>query len=293
MSEFFRVFAEKFFEFINVLLSITPVDVIDILLMAFIIYKGIQLIRETRAEQLIKGILVLLLIFILVRAFELKYMSWILTNVFGQIVVAAVVIFQPEIRRLLERVGTSDLTGKGRLGMAEEGAEAVRACIAAVGKACQTLGESETGALIVFERKTALSEITETGTVVDASATPSLICNIFYPNTPLHDGAMLIRAGRVYAAGCILPLTEKEISRELGTRHRAAIGMSEISDSVVVVVSEETGTISVANNGVLTRGFNGETLAAELEAVMFGAQNAQTEARPWWKRIIGRGSGKD
>jgi diadenylate cyclase len=275
-------------EYINVVLSISPVVVIDIMLMAFIIYKGIQLIRETRAEQLIKGILVLVLIFILARSFRLKYISWILNNVFGQIVVAAVVIFQPEIRRLLERVGTSDLTGKGRLGLAENGGEAVRACIAAVSRACQEFSESETGALIVFERKTPLSEIADTGTVVDASAAFSLISNLFYPNTPLHDGAMLIRAGRVYAAGCILPLTEKEISRELGTRHRAAIGMSEISDSVVVVVSEETGTISVANNGVLTRGFNGGTLAAELEAVMLGAQSAQTEARPWWKRLTGR-----
>ena len=186
-----------------------------------------------------------------------------LSAVFGSAIIAFAIIFQPELRRLLERVGQTNF---GYSGSADE-REMV---LDAVDKICKAAGEmqkSKTGALIVFERKTQLGEIINTGTVVDAKVSVSMVNNIFYPKSPLHDGAVIVRDGRIYAAACILPLTSNtEISSKLGTRHRAAIGMSENSDAIVLVVSEETGTISIAYNGTIKRDYNVATAYDEIKS---------------------------
>lgn len=271
-------------QIIVVFSTINLVDVLDIIAVAFIIYKGIQLVRETRAQQLLKGIVILLVIFLLAQWLDMVSLSWLLTKLFDYAIIAVVVIFQPEIRRALERMGRSNLSSFGLNQTPDERRQRMQECIEAVCKASQSMQDQKVGALMVFERGTPLGDIINTGTVVDAAPTQPLICNIFYPKSPLHDGAMILRAGRVHAAGCILPLTPNtDLSRELGTRHRAAIGMSENSDAVVVVVSEETGNISIAVNGVLTRGFNGVTLRAQLESYLL-AEDGETDRR----RFLGR-----
>lgn len=215
---------------------------------------------------------------------DMVSLSWLLTKLFDYAIIAVVVIFQPEIRRALERMGRSNLSSFGLNQTPDERRQRMQECIDAVCKASQSMQDQKVGALMVFERGTPLGDIVNTGTVVDAAPTQPLICNVFYPKSPLHDGAMILRAGRVHAAGCILPLTPNtDLSRELGTRHRAAIGMSENSDAVVVVVSEETGNISIAVNGVLTRGFNGVTLRAQLESYLL-AEEDEADRR----RFLGR-----
>lgn len=252
-------------QIVGVFSTINVVDVLDIIAVAFIIYKGIQLVRETRAQLLLKGIVILLVIFLLAQWLDMVSLTWLLTKLFDYAIIAVVIIFQPEIRRALERMGRSNLSTFGFSQSPDERRLHMQECIEAACKASQTMQDQKVGALMVFERSTPLGEIINTGTVIDAAPTQPLICNVFYPKSPLHDGAMILRAGRVHAAGCILPLTPNtDLSRELGTRHRAAIGMSENSDAVVVVVSEETGNISIAVNGVITRGFNGVTLRAQL-----------------------------
>ncbi len=231
-------------------------DAIDILIVAFVIYKAIGFFKETRAKVLIKGLLLLLGIWFVAQWFDLISIKWLLMKFFDYAIIAVAIIFQPELRHALERVGHSKL---GNLGVVQNTAdtEAVKKSVDEVCKACATMQEQKIGALIVFERSTPLGEVTETGTTVDAAVSQELVGNIFYPKSPLHDGGMIIRDCRVAAAGCILPLTaNNELSKELGTRHRAAVGMSESSDAVVVVVSEETGVISVCINGTITRNFN-------------------------------------
>lgn len=277
-------------QIVGVFSTINIVDLLDIIAVAFIIYKGIQLVRETRAQQLLKGIVILLVIFLLAQWLDMVSLTWLLTKLFDYAIIAVVIIFQPEIRRALERMGRSNLSGAfGFSQSPDERRKRMQECIEAVCKASQTMQDQKVGALMVFERSTPLGEIINTGTVVDAAPTPPLICNVFYPKSPLHDGAMILRAGRVHAAGCILPLTPNtDLSRELGTRHRAAIGMSENSDAVVVVVSEETGNISIAVNGVITRGFNGITLRAQLDTYLLDSDE-ETDRRRLLRRFRKRG----
>lgn len=226
-------------------------DIVDILLIAFIIYKAIGFLRETRAGQLVKGIAVLLIMYIFANVFELAVLRWLLSAIVNSAIVALAIIFQPELRRILERVGQVKL-GHSQTADGEEAV--ILNAIDSICKAAGSMQESKTGALIVFECKTQLGEIINTGTIVDAKATSSIVNNIFFPKSPLHDGAVIIRDGRVYAAGCILPLTQSTaFSSKLGTRHRAAIGMTENSDAIVLIVSEETGIISIAHNGNITR----------------------------------------
>lgn len=243
-----------------------PLDIIDILVIAFIIYKAIGFLRESRAGQLVKGILILLFVYVIADWWELAILKWTLSNVMGSAIIAAAVIFQPELRRILEKVGRTDLR-RGRLIDGEE--SEIAKCIDKICRAAGNMQEKKIGALIVFERKTQLGEIIGTGTVIDAQPSFSIVNNVFFPKSPLHDGAMIIRDGRVYAAGCILPLTQREdISAQLGTRHRAAIGMTENSDAVVLVVSEETGIISIVSNGVITRNYNSASACAELKRMI-------------------------
>lgn len=237
-------------------------DVIDIIVIAYLIYKALQFLRETRAGQLAKGIFVLIAVYLIAKWFDLAVLRWVLTVVFNSAIVALAVIFQPELRRMLEKIGQINL-GANQVLDSEE--ERTKAALDSICKAAGNMKDSKTGALIVFERKTQLGEIINTGTLIDAKPSVSMVCNIFYPKSPLHDGAVVVRDGRLYAAGCILPLTQSNhLSSHLGTRHRAAIGMTENSDAVVLVVSEETGNISIAYNGKITRNYTAATAYAEL-----------------------------
>lgn len=259
--------------FLGVMKTFGVTDVLDVTIVAFIIYSLIKLIRETRAEQLVKGILILLLGYVLAYQLHLRMLTTCLDNFFQFGVLALLVVFQPELRSALEQIGRSEIKGHLILGAyikdEEKHIETVRQTIDAVVVAAQNFHESKTGALIVFERKTKLLDIMDTGTLIKAKASPALIGNIFYNKAPLHDGAMIIRDGVIYAAGCILPLTKNEsVDINLGTRHRAAMGMSENSDALVLVVSEETGSISIAMGGILTRNYTSKTLREELERIL-------------------------
>lgn len=247
-------------------------DIIDILVIAFLIYKAIEFLRETRAGQLVKGIVFLIALYAFAIVFKLAVLRWLLSAVFGSALVAIVIIFQPELRRLLERVGQtrfSNLQTGGR------DSEVVVEAVAKICKAAEQMQKTKTGALIVFERKTQLGDIINTGTVVDATVSESLVNNIFFPKSPLHDGAVIVRGDRIYAASCILPLTQSTVfSSQLGTRHRAAIGMTENSDAIVLIVSEETGIISIAFNGQITRNHTAESALEEIKEKLV-SENAQ------------------
>ena len=259
--------------FIALMNTFRLTDVLDIAAVSFIIYSVIKLVRETRAEQLVKGIIILIIAFALSFQFNLKMLSSLFSSFFQFSVLAVLILFQPELRRALEQMGRSKL-GKYWTNLAstpaeEETVKHTRACIDSVVDVCDMFHKTKTGALIVFERQTKLGEIVNTGTVLNAIPSTPIIGNIFFNKAPLHDGAMVVRDGMVYAAGCILPLTKNDqVSIDLGTRHRAALGISEYSDAVIVIVSEETGTISIAVNGVLTRDYTKETLKGELEALL-------------------------
>lgn len=232
------------------------IDAVDIIFVAVLLYLIIRVLRETRAIQLVKGLIFLAVIYFLVTFLGMGASSYILKIIFANILIIIVILFGPEIRNILEQMGKgatrNSLKAILHSGMAVEIAE-IQKAIDATCKACTEMADSKTGALIVFENETLLGNVINSGTVVDADATRELIENIFYPKAPLHDGAMIIRDGKIYAAGCILPLTNENVSSSLGTRHRAAIGVTQQSDAIVFVVSEETGHISVAQNGTLTQ----------------------------------------
>lgn len=234
------------------------IDLLDVVLVAFVIYVVINFIRGTRAFQLAKGVLFLAIIYFLVSLFEMRASEFILTFVFSNLFMILVVIFSPEIRHALETMGRGSasifnifsLKNKDDFKLQED----IKNSINSVCKACADMSDKQIGALIVFERETLLGEISKTGTAIDAIVTTELIGNIFFPKAPLHDGATIIKDGRVVSAGCFLPLSNNNrFSSDLGTRHRAAVGMSESSDAIVIVVSEETGGISVAEKGYLKR----------------------------------------
>lgn len=239
----------------NVIQSITFMDIIDILLMSYLVYLLIKLVRETRAGQLIKGILFIIAAYIISSQLGLKAISYIIKSTLDVGLLALLIMFQPEIRRALEKAGRTKV-GINFLSFGENSDETSRwnTAIEAICDACVDLSATKTGALIVIERQTKLGEQVENGTVLNAVPSKELFGNIFFKNTPLHDGAVIIRDGMVLAAACFLPKPQKEelINKKLGSRHRAAIGMSENSDAIVIVVSEETGHISIAENGGLT-----------------------------------------
>lgn len=256
MAEFFM---ELFEQIKRALLSFNGIsDLLDVLLVAFVIYSAIKLIRETRAFQLAKGVLLLAVIYLVVTLFEMQASEFILSFIFGNLLMILVVIFAPELRHALESMGRSSVSIFNIFNFKNkdetELQENIKNSINSVCRACTDMSDKQIGALIVFEKETLLGEISKTGTPLDAKVTTELIGNIFFPKAPMHDGAAIIKDGRVISAGCILPLTSNtQLSSELGTRHRAAIGMSESSDAIVVVVSEESGVISVAEKGYLKR----------------------------------------
>lgn len=247
-------------------------DTLDILIIAFIIFKAIDFLRDTRAGQLVKGIVILFVIYIVSSAWELATLQWVLSKVMDSAIIAIAVIFQPELRKILENVGRTKFSHDRLF----DNKSTVSESIDKIGKAAGFMSEKKIGALIVFERQTQLGDIISTGTVLDATASVSIVNNIFFPKSPLHDGAMIVRDGRLYAAGCILPLTQNDtLNSSLGTRHRAAIGMSENSDAVVLVVSEETGIISIAVGGKIKRNYNSVTAIAELQSLLLTEEDTQ------------------
>ena len=246
------------------IVNISLFDIIDIAIIAFIIYKVLEFLRETRAGQLVRGITLLLLAYLLSAIFQLASLQWLLSKILDYAIIIVAIVFQPELRKLLEKVGRSNISFFSKQSISDD-SDRIRSCIDAVCKAAAVMSDKKIGALIVFERETMLGEIANTGTALNSEASYELISNIFFPKSPLHDGALVIKNGYVAAAGCILPLTaNNNLNSQLGTRHRAAIGMSENSDAVVVVVSEETGCISIAVNGLIQRELNGVTLKEEL-----------------------------
>ncbi len=260
--------------------SINYKDIIDMILLTYVIYKGIKLVRETKAQQLIIGICIIAAVYLISAGLELKAMSYLLQNFFQVGILALVIVFQPELRRILERVGRTNVKS---LNVFNDGYKADNVqqnwndAIDAIGEAVSQLSETTTGALIVIERKIRLGEQIDTGTVLDCIPSVATLGSIFFPKTPLHDGAVIIRNARIIAAGCFLPTPQKEerINKQLGSRHRAAIGMSENSDAIIVVVSEETGTISIAENGELTRGYTKERLIKYLKSQIVPEKSSQ------------------
>lgn len=245
-----------FNKIISVFSTFSIADFFDIVVVAVVIYIVIRIIRETRAMQLVRGLMFLAIMYGAVNLLGMEASSYIFKNIFSNILIILVVLFSPELRRILEQVGhgatAKNIKSLIHPGVAVELAE-IKSSISAVCKACSNMSDDKIGALICFENNTLLGDVISTGTELHAKSSRELVENVFFPKSPLHDGAMVIRDGEIYAAGCILPLTKKTISSALGTRHRAAIGLSEQSDAVIVVVSEETGAISVAKNGVLER----------------------------------------
>ncbi len=234
------------------LLKIT--DIIDIVIVAILLYNLLKMIRETRAVQLVKGIVILFFALQISAWLNLTTMNFLLRNTMQIGLFAIVVIFQPELRNILERLGRSKAGSLIVFGNNQIDNEELDIYIQEIVNACTNLSRSKTGALIVLERTTKLGDVIKTGTPINAEITSALLENIFVPNTPLHDGAVIIRDEKIFTAGCLLPLTSNaNLPRELGTRHRAALGMSENSDAIVIVISEETGKISLAVNGTLTR----------------------------------------
>lgn len=237
--------------FYSIFYGVGITDAIDILIVAFVIYKVLQFIRETRAEQLVKGLLVLIVATFLSDLFHFYTLNWILRGTMTLGVISLVIVFQPELRRGLAYMGRSKIV-YGKFGQIDK--EKAKRITSQFVKAVEKFSQSKTGALIVIERETAITDIIETGTVIDAEISEEILGNIFYEGAPLHDGAVVVRGDRLRAAGCVLPLTQnKNLSKDLGTRHRAGIGITENSDAIALIVSEETGIISIAIDGKLSR----------------------------------------
>lgn len=253
-------------QFVLVMKGFRFVDVLDILAVAFIIFSIVRFVRQTRAKQLVGGIVILLLIWLISELLSMTVLSVVMKAVVDSGIIVLVVVFQPELRNALEMISRNNFSFNKKWSQENT---VLSDCIDQVCDACEVMHLSKTGALIVFERQTMLEDIVKTGTSIDAETRKELICNIFYPKTPLHDGAMILRNGRICAAGCILPLSQNMlISKDLGTRHRAALGISENSDALVVVVSEETGAISVAERGGLRRNYAVQDLRERLRSAL-------------------------
>ncbi len=280
------------YDFTSVIKSADIRDVLDILIVSYFLYKGIRMVRETRAQQLVKGIILLAAAFFLTgpELLRLNSVHYILQNIFDIGIIVLAIVFQPELRRALEKVGRTKFSNLTVFGSADPTDEnnRWRRSIDVLCDALPSLAKRKIGALIVIEKDIKLGEEIKTGTLLHAVPSVELIGNIFFPNSPMHDGAVIIRDGIILAAGCFLPKPQNEdhIPKELGSRHRAAIGMSENADSIVIVVSEETGKISVAQNGDLARDFNSEMLRALLmHELVREKDTASSEKRNFFGRV--------
>ncbi|WP_232700212.1 diadenylate cyclase CdaA [Brevibacillus daliensis] len=259
-------------------------DGADILCVTYLIYKLIILMRGTRAVQLLKGIMIVIVAWFLSKYFGFHTLHTLMSQAFYYGVLAIVIIFQPELRRALEQLGRGKLFSRS---YSSDEEESVKRMVQEVVKAVNYMAKRRIGALIVVERETGLNDYVETGIPINGQVTSELLINIFIPNTPMHDGAVIIRKETVLASGCYLPLSENpSISKELGTRHRAAIGMSEVSDGISIIVSEETGAISIASNGIVTRSINEEQLTQRM-LERLSTQSKNKSAAWQWRRKNG------
>ncbi len=258
--------SDIFSNVLNFLSMVRLSDIIDVIIIAFLVYQCASFVRETRANLLIKGVILLLILLQLSRWFHLNTLQYILQNIVQLGFFALLIVFQPELRRGLEKLGRSYA---GKFFSFGEEEDVLSNTIDTVCSAIGAMAKTKTGSLICIQRSTKLGDIIHTGTPINAEITYELLVNIFVPNTPLHDGAVIIADNKITAAACFLPLTSNnDLSKELGTRHRAAIGLSENSDAVVIVVSEETGKISIALDGDLTRNLTVDTLKLALKKVL-------------------------
>ena len=274
--------------FTNLAHTFTWQDALDIVLMAFIVYELISLVMRSRVKQLMFGLLIVVMAYLFARAIGLRTISYVFSNLFQVGMIVLVIMFQPELRKALEKVGSSRI----KLNLFDNSTELVNEwqyAINAICEACEHMSANKTGALIVIERGISLYEISNSGTIIDADISANLIETIFYEGSPLHDGAITVKDGRLQAAGCVLPLTTRmDISRDMGTRHRAGIGMSENSDAIVVIVSEETGIISVAMNGTYNRRYSKMTLKSLLETELIPEQDEKQSLLPRIKSLISK-----
>ena len=247
-------------------------NAVDVVIVAYLFYKIITMIRQTRAIQLLKGVLVLLIVAFLSNLLQLQTVSWLLTQLQTALIVALPIVFQPELRKALERLGQGSLFS--HQGMDKEAFERM---VEEIIRAIRMMSKNQIGVLLVLEREIGLNDYADTGTQINAEVSCELLENIFFPKAALHDGATILRGNRIFAAGCFLPLSENpNISKSLGTRHRAALGLSEQSDAFIIVVSEETGVISVVEEGRITRYLNDETLREMLLSRLHSNDSAGT-----------------
>ena len=268
--------------FWNIIHQPNLADVIDILIMAALLYQLVMLTKQTRAIQVLKGLAVLLIISYVSELFGLTSLNWLMRSVLNNGALLLFIIFQPELRKVLEQVGRGAGFEHGSASQSEN-----ERIIAEITQCCLRLSKRRVGALIVFEQKTGLKDVIETGTALDASISAPLLENIFEPNTPLHDGAVIIRGQRIVAAACVLTLSESNaLSRDLGTRHRAALGISEASDAVTLIVSEDTGIVSLTKNGVMTRRLDAEGIAHALRELY---HEEPTGLKAWSRKILRKG----
>ncbi|MCR5398636.1 MAG: diadenylate cyclase CdaA [Lachnospiraceae bacterium] len=279
-----RAFADRYLVNLHIP-SIKITDIVEILIISFLVYHIMLWIKNTKAWSLLKGVALIMVFILLAAIFEMNTIIWIVKNVFSIAIIAIIIVLQPELRKALEELGRKNIlssifnTGKTETGLFSD------ATIREITKACVEMGKVRTGALIVVRQTDNLNEYEQTGIAVDAIVTNQLLINIFEHNTPLHDGAVIIDGDRITSATCYLPLSDNMmLSKELGTRHRAGVGMSEATDSMTVIVSEETGAISVAYKGELTRGLGAEELEVKLESI----QNKQTDDK---KKGLWKGRG--
>ena len=259
------------------LLTIRLSDILDIAIMVFVLYKVLTLVQSTKAASLLKGLFVFLAALVLSSVFKLNGINYIMSKMVEMGVLALIILFQPEIRRILEQMGSRRFIA---FFTHTESGDVMEQTISQTVMACTDMSQTRTGALIVFEREILLDDMVRSGTVLDASVSSELLKNIFFVKAPMHDGAVIIRHGRVLGAGCMLPLSKNvNLSRDLGMRHRAGIGMSENSDAVVVIVSEETGAISVAIGGMLKRHLKPETLENILRNELLPKEDAEEDTQ--------------
>lgn len=275
---------------INSVKNISFSSIMDIIVVTFIFYKTYMLIKETRAEQLLKGIILIVFLIPISSFFNLTMLNWILTKTITIGVLSFIIIFQPEIRSALEHLGRTTFLDKPII----EDEEKLEKIIGEITNAADSLSKNKTGALIIIEQLTGLQDIANSGIKLDAELSSALLENIFVVNTPLHDGATIIRNDRIMSAACILPLTNnRNINKKLGTRHRAAIGISENSDALIVIVSEETGIISLAVNGNLTRNYDSEKLRNILVRIIRKRNSKKSTIREQvklWKEKVKKSS---
>lgn len=255
---------------IGVIAEMKLVDFLDIVILSIILFYVYKFIRQRRAVRLARGILILTAVLLLSVLFNMRALNFLLENFFQVGMIALIVIFQSDLRAALERFGSTNI--KNLRGITENDAKAITDCAEVIAEASDALAKTKTGALIAIERSTKLGEHLSHGVILNADMSTLLIRNVFFNKAPMHDGAMIIRNRRIYAAGCYLPLSNADVNKDLGTRHRAALGLSEVSDAIVIVISEETGTISIAIDGELERGFDRESLKNELMKYLLPAE---------------------